>query len=83
MLGQATGMAGNLTAVAGGGHDPVKIGRHVDPDAVRGRVDRVVAGVEANVVVPRQPQPGMPGHIGQHRRQRPRRGPILNQAAGR
>ena len=56
--------------------DPFQVGGDVDQPADRGRVDGVVDCVDADVVVPAQPDPFPPAHRRWHRRQRQHRGPI-------
>jgi hypothetical protein len=52
------------------------VGADVDPAADRGRVDRVVVGVEADVVVARQPGRQPPADHRRDRRQRDHGGPV-------
>ena len=56
------------------GPDPVQPGDHLDPPADHGRVDRVVVGVQADVVVAGQPRRGPPPGRRRDRRQGQHRG---------
>ena len=53
-----------------------QVGADLDPAADHGRVDRVVVGVDAHVVVPRQAGARVPADLRRHRRQRQHRGPV-------
>ena len=54
--------------------DPVQVGDDLDPAADHARVDRVVVGVQADVVVAGQPCRGPPPDRWRDRRQRQHRG---------
>jgi patatin-related protein len=69
MSGPAALVGGDQLPVTG--HpDPVQVATHLDAAADRGRVDRVVVAVQADVMIARQPQRARPASHGRHRWQR-------------
>ena len=63
--------------------DPVQVGDDLDPAADHGRVDRVVVGVQPDVVVARQPGRGPPPGRRGDRRQRQHRRLVRGDPVGR
>ena len=68
MLGQAAPVAGHLDPAAGD-DDAVEVDADLDASADEAGVDRVVVGVDADVVVPGQAGGEAHGGVGQHRRE--------------